>query len=188
MNRRRSRLRDEALLLGTLERAMLPRRRSLPGLVWAWRKELAILAGVSVLLAALGHTFGLAGAIFGLSIAAGGFSPPWPGWLTSFWWELRTPHLLRSGLYHARIQNRSGRRPMIVRVTVEPFGERVRLRCPIGTSAEDIWAARETLRAACRAADLRISRDQQRSHLVTVDVIRRAESGDEPDGARKLAS
>lgn len=177
MNGRRSRLRDEALLLGTLERAMLPRRRSLPGLVWAWRKEVAILAGVSVLLAAVAHTFGPAGAIAGLSVAAGGLSPPWPGWLAAFWWELRTPHLLRSGLYHARIQNRSGRRPMIVRVSVEPFGERVRLWCPVGTSADDLWAAREMLRAACRAADLRITRDQQRSHLVTVDVIRRAEPG-----------
>ena len=62
---------------------------------------------------------------------------------------------------------------MIIQVTSEPFGERVRLWCPAGTSAEDIHAARDVLRAACWAADVRVARDEQRSHLVTVDVIRR---------------
>jgi hypothetical protein len=188
VNGRRSRLGSESLLLDTLERAMIPRRRSRLGVIWTWRKELAILAGASVLLAGLAHTFGIPWAVVALSVAAGVFSPPWPGWLAAFWWELRTPHLLRSGLYHARIQNRNGRRPVIVRVKAEPFGERVRLWCPAGTSADDLYAARETLRAACRAADVRVTRDQQRSHLVTVDVIRRAEPGEDPDGARELAS
>ena len=40
-------------------------------------------------------------------------------------------------------------------------------------AAEDIYAARDDLRAACWAADVRVTRDEQRSHLVTVDVIRR---------------
>jgi hypothetical protein len=44
---------------------------------------------------------------------------------------------------------------------------------PPGTSAEDLYAAPGILRAACWAAAIRVTRDQQRPHIVTVDVIRR---------------
>ncbi len=71
---------------------------------------------------------------------------------------------------------------MIVRVTSEPFGERLLLRCPAGTSAEDIYAERDALRAACWAADVLVARDEQRSHLVTVDVIRRSDGNEPADG------
>ena len=100
---------------------------------------------------------------------------PWTERLSALVWQLATPHLLRSGLYQAGIQNRSGMRPVIVRVTREPFGERVRLWCPAGIAAEELLSARAILRAACRAVDVQIIRDEKRSHVVTVDVIRRGE-------------
>ena len=101
--------------------------------------------------------------------------PSWTECLTALFWELVTPHLLRSGLYQARIQDRDGRRPVIVRVTREPFGERIRLWCPPGTSAEDLRAARELLKAACSATDVQVTRDEQRPQMVSVDVIRRGD-------------
>jgi hypothetical protein len=102
----------------------------------------------------------------------GAFSPPWSERLTALAWHMVTPHLLRSGLYQAGIQNRSGMRPVIVRITREPFGERVRFWCPAGISAEDFLSAGAVLRAACWAADVRIMRDERHSRMVTVDVIR----------------
>jgi hypothetical protein len=174
MNRRASRRRREKELLDTLERVITPRRRaSLPGLIWAWRKELVLAAGVAVLFLAVVRTSGIVWAVIGLSAAIGALSPPWSAQLKAFGCLLVTPHRLRTGLHHARIQNRSGVRPFIIRVTSEPFGERVRLWCPAGISAEDLHAERDVLRAACWAADVRVFRDEQRSHLVTVDVIRR---------------
>lgn len=174
MNRGRSRRRREEELLDTLDRVITRRRRAwLPGLIWAWWKEFVLAAGIAALFLAVVHASGIVWAVVGLSAAAGAVSPPWSRQLKAFGWRLITPHRLRAGLYQARIQNRSGRRPMIVRVTGEPFGERVLLRCPAGISAEDIAAERDTLRAACWAADVWVSRDEQRSHLVTVDVIRR---------------
>jgi hypothetical protein len=146
---------------------------SLPALVWTWRKELALLAGAAVIFGAVVSTSGAVWAIVGLSAAIGAFSPPWSEQLKAFGWQLITPHRLRLGLYHARIQNRSGRPPMITRITSEPFGERVGLWCPAGTSAEDLHEAREVLRTACWASDVRVIRDERYSHLVTVDVIRR---------------
>lgn len=186
MSWRRYRQRRTARLLDALEEAMTPRRRtSLPGLIWAWRKELALLVCAAVLFMAVVHTFGIFWAIIGLSALMGALSPPWPERLTAWGWQLITPHLLRSGLYQARIQNRNGRRPLIVKITSEPFGERVRLWCPAGTSAEDLYSARGILRAACWAADVRVTRDEQRSHIVFVDVIRRPDQIGSPAGGNE---
>lgn len=170
----RSRRRRDEELLDALDRLTTPRRRaSLLGLVWAWRKELALAVGSAVLLVVVIRTSGIAWAVVGLSAAVGALSPPWSEHLRAFWWRLITPHRLSAGLYHARIYNRSGRRPMIIQIASEPFGERVRLWCPAGISAEDVYSAREVLRGACWASDVRVTRDQRRSQIVTVDVIRR---------------
>jgi hypothetical protein len=151
------------------------RRRPLFTIVWHWRKELAILALLTVLGIAVAETFGYPWLIAGLSIMAGAFSPPWSQQFRAWLWYLFTPHLLRSGMLHARLQNLHGQQPLIVRVTREVFGERVLLRCPPGVCAEDIEDARNILRAACHAADIWVTRDELRSHLVTVDVIRQPE-------------
>lgn len=149
-----------------------PRRTSLPGTLWNWRRELAVVVAVATMAIAVTSTFGAPWLIVGLSLLTGALSPPWSPQFRAWLRSLVTPHLLRSGMFHARIQNRYGRRPLIVRVTREAFGERVLLRCPPGVCAEDIEDAREILRAACRAADIRVIRDSRRAHLVTVDVIR----------------
>ena len=185
MSRRQSPRGREVQLLETLDKLVIPRRRvSLPVLIWRWRKELACLVCVVVLFLAVVHALGIAWAVVGLSVAIGALSPPWSDRLTACGWQFITPHLLRSGLHEARIQNRRGRQPVIMRITREPFGERVRLRCPAGTCAEDLKAAREVLRAACWAADVRVTRDERRSHMVTVDVIRRRNDIDPNDDER----
>jgi hypothetical protein len=129
-------------------------------------------------------TLGIPGATVGLSAMASAASPRWSRRLAALVWQLITPQLLRSGLYQAQIQNRSGTRPIIVRVTREWFGERVRLWCPPGTSAEDLYAARAVLCAACYAASVRVTRDELRSQMVTVDVIRRRPEYGVADGHR----
>lgn len=115
----------------------------------------------------------------------GNAPPPWPERLAALGWQLLTPRLLRRGIYQARIENRSGVRPLIIGVTRKPFGERLRLWCPPGISAEDLHAAREVLRAACYAAYVRISRDDQRSDIVIVDVIRSHSEIGAGDGGRR---
>jgi hypothetical protein len=147
-------------------------RTPLPVTLWNWRKELAVLGAALILALVLVSTLGLPWLIVGLSAVIGLLGPPWSEQLRGFVWQILTPHLLRSGLYQAGIQNRAGRLPVIVRITREPFGERLRLRCPPGTCAEDLWYARDILRAACRAADVHVFRDEWRAHMITVDVIR----------------
>lgn len=176
--------RDDREFRRALERSVAPRRRtSLPLLLWNWWRELLILAGLVILGLAVGDTFGLPGVIAGLSALTGAVALPWSEQFRAWVWQLVTPHLLRSGLYHAGIENRNGRIPLIVRVTREPFGERVRMRCPAGICAEDVDYARDILRAACWAADVRVMRDDLRAHMVTVDVVRHPDKrGDLDDG------
>lgn len=107
-----------------------------------------------------------------LSAMINAFSRSWHQRLTALAWQLVTPRLLRSGMHEAGIQNRSGARPIIVRITREPFGERVRLWCPVGISAEDFLSARAVLCAACWATDVWIMSDEHCSQLVTMEVIR----------------
>src|SRR5215469_10797909 len=72
-----SRRRREDELLDALDRAVTPRRRTLlPALIWAWRKELALAAGIVVLSVAVVQASSLVWAAVGLSAAVGAFSPP----------------------------------------------------------------------------------------------------------------
>jgi hypothetical protein len=159
-----------------LDRVIAPGRSANPPLhIWRWRYEIMVAAGLAVVctvvLRALGLTLGtlVVSAMFGL------LSPPWPGWLTALAWHVITPHRVRAGLSRARVHNRKGWHPVVTRVTCAEFGERVELWCPAGTTAEDVYSARTVLRDACWATDVRVTCDALRSHVVTVDVIRRGD-------------
>jgi hypothetical protein len=169
-----SRQRAEAQLTADLNDLLrpAPRARAL-GAAWRWRYELALVAGIAVAVSVLLLAVGTAGTVIAASALLGAFGPPWRETQTAFLWRIVTPHRLRSGFAQAGIHSRRGRLPLVVRTTSEPFGERVTVWCPAGTSAEDLQSARALLRAACWAADVQIIPGQRHSHLVTVDVIRR---------------
>jgi len=174
--RNRSLRRSESLLVSDLERALRPVPRIRPaGLLWRWRHESLLAAAAGTVLALLVHVLGVEWTVICISAVVGGLGP-WPPWHEPFLadlWRLITPHRLHAGFVQARIQSRKGKVPVVVRTTSEPFGERARVWCPAGTSAEDLASARAILRAACWAADVRVTRDDRHAHLVTVDVIRR---------------
>jgi hypothetical protein len=173
MSRGRSRRRAEANLLTNLALGRTPRAASL-ALPWRWRYELllAIGAPLGALMTAraLGPDRSLVEATI-LGFALGLWSPSRRVLLGRAWCII-TPHRVRVGCVEARIYNRRGRLPIILRTSLEPFGERVRIWCTAGTSAEDFQSARSILTAACWAVDVRIERSVRHAHLVTLDVIR----------------
>ena len=57
------------------------------------------------------------------------------------------------------------------------FGERVWLWCRAGITAGDLEGARDVLRAACWASDVRVVVNDRRSHIVVLEVIRRLPAG-----------
>lgn len=172
----RARRRHEARLLADLDSAIRPRRRGCPlGALWRWRYELALLAVTATVLAAAVREAGAELTVITVSALTGALGP-WPPRHRAFLthaWRIITPHRLRSGFAQARIQSLDGRLPFVLRTTRQPYGEQVQVWCPAGVSAEDFRSARAILRAACWAADVRVSADERHRQRVTIDVIRR---------------
>ena len=108
---------DDPSVLASVEMAMRLAASPNPIVVaWRWRYELAL----TVVLAAV--TFGIVQAIIARA------------------WCVITAHRLRTGCAHSWIQSRTGKLPVILRTTAQPFGERVLVWCAAGTSADDLRA------------------------------------------------
>jgi hypothetical protein len=161
-------------LAADLQRLLTPRSRpSLPVVAWRWRYETVLVVATAGAVTALVHSLGVEWGVIASSALAGVFGPPWPEPLAGWAWCVITPHRLRAGFRQARVCTTRGKLPAIVRTRRTEIGERVQVWCPAGTTAEDLQDARDILRAACWAADVKITRDEALSHRVTIDVIRR---------------
>lgn len=149
--------------------------RALTGWVWRHAAELTVL----VLLvwawnwctARVGPHETTAGAL-GLVLVVAGVGPVRRVVVAVLWCSV-THHRLHVGLVEVRATTRAGRLPLFLSVVPAPFGERVRLWCRAGVSAEDIEDESDRLRAALWCRDVRVIRDPRRSALVTVEVVRR---------------
>lgn len=130
-------------------------------LLWVWAGLADVLGGwpAAVVLAALG----------GLLV----WWPPSRWLLAAVAGCLVTRHRLHTALVELRLTSRAGRLPLLLWLGPTPVGERVRLWCRAGMSAEDLADETERLRSACFARDVRVTRDPRWSALVTLDVIRR---------------
>jgi hypothetical protein len=155
-----------------------------PGIAWPWhwRYELALTAGLPLAALAIGSTLGLdwliavAAAATAILVATMTW-PPSRQRIIARAWCIITPHRVRTGCTHAWIQTRDGRLPTVLYTTPADFGERVWLWCRAGITAGDLVAARDILRAACWASDVRVVVNDRRSHIVVLEVIRRLPTG-----------
>jgi hypothetical protein len=151
-----------------------------PGIIawlWHWRYELAVIAGLPLAALAIGSTLGLdwliamAAAATALLVATMTW-PPSRQRIIARAWCVMTPHRVRAGCKQAWIQTRDGRLPTVLYTAPADFGERVWLWCRAGITAGDLVAARDILRAACWASDVRVVVNDRRSHIVVLEVIR----------------
>ena len=152
------------------------------GLTWNWRYEIGLTTGLAAVLLASGYALGavwlIAIAATGLVMLAAGLA--WPRSrqrLIARAWCVITPHRIRTGCRHAWVQTRDGRLPVILYTTPTAFGERVTLWCRAGITAGDLDSARDILRAACWASDVRVAASARYAHVVVLEVIRRLPSG-----------
>jgi hypothetical protein len=143
-------------------------------LMWRWRWELMLGLGVpaeiAVLIAAVGGGWTLA--ILGTVIVT---LTAWPAarrWLIAHARCIVVAHRIRTGCAQAWIQTRYGRLPIIVLTTPQSYGERVYVWCPAGVRLADFQGARDVLRSACWATDVRVTPSSRYSHIVTLDVVR----------------
>ena len=153
-------------------------RPGILGRLWNWRYELGLSAGLAVVALASGYVIGaawlIAVAAIGLVVLAGGLArPPWRRRLIARAWCIITPHRVRTGCRRAWVRTRDGRLPVNLYTTSAAFGERVTLWCRAGITHGDLEAARDVLRAACRARDVRVVVSARYPHVVVLEVIRR---------------
>jgi hypothetical protein len=152
-------------------------RPGLAGRMWHWRYEVALAGGLVLAALAIGYALGVAWlaatATATLAILAAALLwPPSRKRLIARAWCVITPHRVRTGCAHAWVQTRDGRLPVVLYTTPADFGERVMLWCRAGITAGDLAAARDILRTACWASDVRVIVNDRRSHIVVLEVIR----------------
>jgi hypothetical protein len=122
--------------------------------VWMFRLEVLAVAGVA--------------ATAGLPLAV----PATRRRLGAYWRAARTRRLLLAGFGETRIANAAGRMPRIRRVRPMPFGERVEMHARAGHWANLFEVRAPALAAALRAASVRVDKDPDAAHKITLDVVR----------------
>ncbi len=162
-------------------------RPGLLGVAWNWRYELGLSAGLAVVGLASGYALGaawlIAIAAAGLILLAAGLIwPPSRQRLIARAWCMITPHRVRTGCRHGWVQTRDGKLPIVLFTTPAAFGERVTLWCRAGITHGDLEGARDILRAACWAADVRVVASTRYAHVVVLEVIRRLPAGPPDQG------
>jgi len=161
-------------------------RPGILGRLWHWRYEVGLLSGLAAVALVSGYVLGavwlIAVMATGLGLLAAGLS--WPASrrrLIARAWCVITPHRVRTGCMHAWVQSRDGRLPVVLYTTLADWGERVVLWCRAGITAADLMAARDILRGACWASDVRVVASARYPHIVVLEVVRRGPTG-EPEG------
>jgi hypothetical protein len=142
-------------------------------LIWRWRWELAALLGIPTGIAVLVSTFGLMWGLAVIGITAATLAlPDVRNALAAHIRCIITAHRVRTGCAQAWIQTRTGKLPIIILTSQQPYGERVYIWCRAGICLDDFEAARDILRSACWARELYITSSARYSHIVILDVIR----------------
>jgi len=168
---------NDPSVMSSVEAALTHSRR--PGLLdftWHWRWELGGTALVASLLTLIVISFRAVGLIAAAGAGLAVIStllccPPARRPALARARCVITAHRLRKGCASAWVQTRDGRLPWVMSCTPAGYGQRARLWLRAGLTADDLIAAREILAAACWAAEVRVTRDACRAHLVTVEVI-----------------
>lgn len=145
---------------------------------WRWRYELGLCIGVTLGVISLTWAFGARGLAVAAAAAGAlvGIIYLWPAarrYAVARAWCIITAHRVRVGCSQALICSRSGKLPIVLWTSRQPFGERVLVWCHAGVSADDFVSARTVLTAACWAQDVRVYVDTHHTQVVTLDVIRR---------------
>jgi len=159
-----------------LRRLLVRTRANLLVIVWRWRYEIALVAGLSISLFTALTSIGAVPTIVAV-IAITLIILRWPAvrrFIVDRAWCIITPHRVRVGCAEGLIYSSRGKIPAILRTSHQAFGERVLLWCRAGTSADDLVTARTVLATACWAQDVAVFFDTEHIHLVTLDVIRRS--------------
>ena len=159
----------------TMDRMFAQVHHSAAGSIWRFRTEL------TALLVTAGATWELAKAItlawamiiiaaLALAVVA---VPPIRRVAVRRAWCVLSRHRIQRVCFETRMHTRSGRLPLVLRITPTEVGECALIWCRAGICAADFEAHVEEIAAGCYARQARVEGNKRWAQLVQVDIVRR---------------
>jgi hypothetical protein len=148
---------------------------SAAGAIWRFRTELSALlagtAGVWELAKAVTMIWAMIiVAVLALAVVT---VPPTRRLIARRAWCVLSRHRIQRVCFETRMHTRSGRLPLVLRITPTEVGERALIWCRAGICAEDFEAHAPEIAAACYARQVRIEGHRRWAQLVQLDIVRR---------------
>jgi hypothetical protein len=158
-----------------LDQIFVQVHRSAAGVVWRFRTELAVLATGAIWTWELTRVLTAIWAVIIITASAAAISVlPWTRrFVLRRAWCVLSRHRIQKVCYETRMHTRSGRLPLVMRITPTKVGERALIWCRAGICAEDFEAHASEIAAACLARQARIEGSKRWAQLVNLDIVRR---------------
>jgi hypothetical protein len=158
-----------------MDRMFAQVHHSAAGALFRFRTELAILLAAVIGIAELAKAVTLTGAVIILTTLL--FTvmvlPPSRRLVTRRAWCVLSRHRIQRVCFETRMHTRSGRLPLVLRITPTQVGERALIWCRAGICAEDFEAHAPEIAAACYARQARVEGSKRWAQLVHLDIVRR---------------
>ena len=148
---------------------------SAAGSLWRCRTELGALAAVTASAWELARaiTVGWTLIVVGLVAMTVLAVPPTRQLIIRRAWCVVSRHRIQRVCFETRMHTRSGRLPLVLRITPTEVGERALIWCRAGICADDFTAHAPEIAAACLARQARVEGSRRWAQLVYVDIVRR---------------
>jgi hypothetical protein len=158
-----------------LDRAFAQVHHSAAGTLWRFRTELIVLAAAMAGAWRLALTLTVAWMVIILTAFAVMITVlPWPRrFIVRRAWCVLSRHRIQRVCFETRMHTRSGRLPLVLRISPTRVGERALIWCRAGICAEDFEAHAAEIAAACLARQARIEGSKKWAQLVHLDIVRR---------------
>lgn len=158
-----------------LDRAFAQVHHSAAGTIWRFRTELAVLATATAAAWKLALTSTVAWMVIILTASVIVIMAlPWTRrFIVGRAWCVLSRHRIQRVCFETRMHTRSGRLPLVLRITPTRVGERALIWCRAGICAEDFEAHAAEIAAACLARQARIEGNRRWAQLVQLDIVRR---------------
>src|SRR5215469_457611 len=159
----------------TLDRMFAQVHHSAAGSLWRFRTELGVTVTVIASAWELARviTVGWMLIVFGLVAMTVVAVPPTRQLLVRRVWCVVSRHRIQRVCFETRMHTRSGRLPLVLRITPTEVGERALIWCRAGICADDFTAHAPEIAAACLARQARVEGSRRWAQLVYVDIVRR---------------
>ena len=149
--------------------------QSSAGAIWRCRTELSALLAGTTGIWELAKAVTLTWAVIIVTMLALAVMavPPIRRLIIRRAWCVLSRHRIQRACFETRMHTRSGRLPLVLRITPTEVGERALIWCRAGICAADFEAHAPEIAAACYARQVRIEGHRRWAQLVQVDIVRR---------------